>query len=139
MAVNKAKRSIHLTQPQPQQPQPQHARTALAVGPKPERPNLDANQEPTEQMPVRAHVYRSMADLNSGFEHVIEVLQTLQRIKHLPADSIKGVENQIAKIRAEANRDLMAVLSERELANASHFHGLCMEPENDIPHRAARP
>src|ERR1700740_468373 len=84
MAVNKSKRSIHLTQPEPRQPQPQ-------------RPNLNANQQGTEQMPVRAHVYRTIADMNGGFEHVIEVLQTLQKIKHLPADSIKGIENQIAR------------------------------------------
>jgi hypothetical protein len=126
MAVNKSKRSIHLAQPKLQQPQTQ-------------RPNLNVNQEPTEQMPVRAHVYRTIADMNGGFEHVIEVLQTLQKIKHLPADSLKGIENQIARIRAEANRDLMAVLSEREVANAGHFQSLCMEPGSDTTHRAARP
>lgn len=125
MAVNKSKRSIHLAQPQPQQAKPEH-------------PNLNVNQQPTEQMPVRAHVYRTIADMNGGFEQVIEVLQTLQKVKHLPADSIKGIENQIARIRAEANRDLMAVLSERELANAGHFGRLCMEPRSDTPHRAAR-
>jgi hypothetical protein len=130
MAVNKSKRSIHLTQPQPQ-----NAKHARAADHKPERPRL--NQEPTEQMPVRAHVYRTIADMNGGFEQVIEVLQALQKIKHLPADSIKEIENQIARIRAEANRDLMAVLSERELANAGHFQRLCMEPESDSPHPAA--
>jgi hypothetical protein len=119
MAVNKSKRSIHLAQQKPQQ------------APKPERPQLNGNQEPTEQMPVRAHVYRAIADMNGGFQHVIEVLQTLQKVKHLPADNIKGVENQIARIRAEANRDLMAVLSEREMANAGHFQRLSMEPGND--------
>jgi hypothetical protein len=133
MAVNKSKRSIHLAQPQPQ-----HAKTSRAADPKPERPNLNVNQEPTEQMPVRAHVYRTIADMNGGFEQVIEVLQALQKIKHLPADSIKGIENQTARIRAEANRDLMAVLSERELANASHFQRLCMEPGRDSPQLAER-
>ena len=111
MAVNKVKRSIHLAQPQPQQIQ---------------RPGL--TPEPTEQMPVRAHVYRTIAEMNGGFEHVIDALQTLEKIKHLPAESIHGIENQIARIRAETNRDLMAVLSERELANAGHFHRLCLEP-----------
>ena len=110
MAANKAKRSIHLAQPASQ------------------RSRLNANQEPTEQMPVRAHVYRTIAEMNGGFEHVIEALQTMQRIKHLPADSLNKIENEIALIRAEANRDLMAVLSERELANASHFQRLCLDP-----------
>ena len=131
MAVSKVKRSIHLAQPQPQREltappppppkKPQHAQ--------PQRPRL--NQEPTEQMPVRAHVYRTIAEMNGGFEHVIDALQTMQKIKHLPADSLSGIENQIALIRAEANRGLMAVLSERELANAGHFQRLAMEPEND--------
>ncbi|HEX3092342.1 MAG TPA: hypothetical protein VHW72_06955 [Candidatus Angelobacter sp.] len=115
MAANKVKRSIHLTQPQLQ-----NAKHARAADHKPERPRL--NQEPTEQMPVRAHVYRTIADMNGGFEQVIEVLQTLQKIKHLPADSIKKIENQI---------------SERELANAGHFGRLCMEPESDTPHPPA--
>ncbi len=133
MAVNKSKRSIHLTQPEPQ-----HTKTSRAARPKPERGQLNGNPEPAEPMPVRAHVYRAIADMNGGFEHVIEVLQTLQKIKHLPADSIKGIENQIARIRAEANRDLMAVLSERELANAGHFQRLCMEPGSDTPHAAGK-
>jgi len=132
MATNKVKRSIHRTQPQPQ-----HARTALALDRKPERPKLNANQETTEQMPVKAHVYRTIAEMNGGFEQVIEVLQALQKIKHLPVDDIKGIENQIARIRAEANRDLMAVLTERELANAGHFQRLCMEPEGETRHPAA--
>lgn len=116
MAVNKVKRSIHLAQPKPQQ----H-----------ERPRLNVNQEPVEQMPVRAHVYRTIADMNGGLEHAIEALQTMQKIKHLPADSIKGIENQIARIRAEANRELMTVLNEREAANAGHYRHLCIPPESD--------
>jgi hypothetical protein len=111
MAVNKAKRSIHLAQPQPRQPQ---------------RPRL--NQEPTEPQPVRAHIYRTIAEMNGGFEQAMEALQTLKKIKHLPGDSLGGIENQVARTRAEASRDLMAVLSERELANAGHFHRLCLEP-----------
>jgi hypothetical protein len=66
--------------------------------------------------------------MNGGLEQVIEALQTLKRIKHLPGESINWIENQIAQIRAEANRDLMAVLSDRELANVGHFHRLCLEP-----------
>lgn len=84
--------------------------------------------EPTEPQPVRAHVYRTIAEMNGGLEQVIEALQTLKRIKHLPGESINWIENQIAQIRAEANRDLMAVLSDRELANVGHFHRLCLEP-----------
>lgn len=123
MAVNKSKRSIHLTQPKPHQHQ---------------MPGLNVNQEPTEQMPVRAHVYRTIADMNGGFENAIEGLQTLLKINYLRSDSLTEIQNQICKVRALANRKLMAVLDEREAANAEHFQRLCMEPESDTPHRAAR-
>jgi hypothetical protein len=118
MAANKSKRSIHLAQPQPQQAktelQPEQA--------KPERPELNVNQEPTEQMPVRAHVYRAIADMNGGFENAIEGLQTLLKINYLRSDSLNEIQNQICQVRAQTNRELMAVLNEREGANAAHFN-----------------
>jgi len=45
MATNKAKRSIHLTQP---------------------------NHSPTELMPVKSHVYHAIAEFNAGLEKAIE-------------------------------------------------------------------
>src|SRR5690242_13985163 len=100
MAANKSKRSIHLAQPQPQQAktelQPEQA--------KPERPELNVNQEPTEQMPVRAHVYRAIADMNGGFENAIEGLQTLLKINYLRSDSLNEIQNQICQVRAQTNR-----------------------------------
>jgi hypothetical protein len=107
MAVNKSKRSIHLAQPQPQ------------------RPRL--NQE-SKQMPVRAHVYRTIADMNGGFEHATEGLQTLLKINYLRSDSLNEIQNLICRIRAEANRELITVLNAREAANAGHYGRLCVEP-----------
>jgi hypothetical protein len=104
MATNKAKRSIHLTQP---------------------------NHSPAEQMPVRAHVYRTMADVNGGFEHVIEGLQTLHKINYLHSDVLENMLNLVCRVRAQANLHLMAVLDERETANAGHYQQLCIEPEKD--------
>jgi len=139
MAVSKVKRSIHLAQPQHQRERrssnpeqilrPKYGLRISPAGSQPRqaRPHPRKAAQPTEQMPVRAHVYRTIAELNGGFEQIIEALQTMQRIKHLPADSLNGIENEIALIRAEANRDLMAVLSERELANAAYFRRLSME------------
>ena len=118
MAVIKSKRSIHLAQPQPQHP-------------KPERPGLNVNQEATEQMPVRAHVYRTIADMNGGFENAIVGLQTLLKINYLRSDSLTEIQNRICKVRALANRELIAVLDERECANESHFKRLCILPERD--------
>src|SRR6476660_3742228 len=107
MAANKVKRSIHLAQPTPQ------------------RPRLNPNQEPTEQMPVRAHVYRTIAEMNGGFEHALEGLETLIRINYLRSDSLAGIQNLISRVRADANRELITVLHEREVANAIHFERLC--------------
>ena len=108
MAANKAKLSIPLAQP--------------------ERPRL--NHEPAELMPVRAHVYRTIADMNGGFEHAIEGLQTLQKINYLRSDGLDGIHNLICRIRAQTNRELMIILNQREIANAGHFQHLCLEPEN---------
>jgi hypothetical protein len=116
MAVNKAKRSIHLAQPQPQH-----------RSPKPARPSL--HPEPAELMPVRAHVYRTIADMNGGLEHAIEGLQMLQKINYLRSDTLNGMHDLICRIRAQANQHLITALNEREMANASHFQRLGLEPD----------
>ena len=105
MATSKAKRSIHLTQPNP---------------------------SPAELMPVRAHVYRTIADVNGGFEHVIEGLQILQKIKYLRSDGLDQTLNLVCRIRAQANRELIAVIDQRETANTVHFQQLCRRTEKRI-------
>ena len=156
MAVSKVKRSIHLTQPAPQQ-----AKTRLAGGSEsqPQRPRLNPEQilrpkyglrispvgsqprqtrpharkaaQPAEQMPVRAHVYRTIAEMNDGFEHAVEGLQTLIKINYLRSDSLTGIQNLISRVRADANRELITVIHEREAANAGHFGRLCSELDGD--------
>jgi hypothetical protein len=108
MATSKAKRSIPPTQPK-----------------------THPNHPSAEQMPVRAHVYRTMADVNGGFEHVIEGLQTLQKINYVRSDSLDQILNMVCRIRAQANRQLIAVLDQRETANAGHFEHLCIESEQE--------
>jgi hypothetical protein len=99
MATNKAKRSIHLAQPQPQT---------------------------TDLMPVRAHAYRSLAEMNSGLEQAIHGLQELKKITCFSSsESLNGIYTLLSRIRAQANRETMAVLAERETANARHFQQLC--------------
>jgi hypothetical protein len=111
MASNKTKRSIHLTQP---------------------------NNSPTELMPVRAHVYRTIAEVNDGFEHAIEGLQTLLKINYLRSDSLGNMLNLVCRIRAQANRELIAVIDQRETDNAGHFQQLCIESEKDTGEAASR-
>ena len=105
MAENKAKRSFHQAQPE----------------------RLRTNPEPDELMPVRVHAYRALAELNAGFDKVIQDLTTLQRISYLNSESLAAMQDLVCGIRAQANRECLAVLAERESANAGHFDGLCME------------
>jgi hypothetical protein len=119
MATNKTKRSIHLAQPQPQ-----HAKNARAGDPKPA--HFDPNPQPAELMPVRAHAYRTLAEMNNGLEQAIQGLDTLKRISYLSSGSLHGIHSLLSRVRAQANRELMAVLAERETTNAEHFQQLCL-------------
>jgi hypothetical protein len=109
MATNKAKRSIHLAQPQAPQP------AALA--------------------PVKSHVYYAIAELNAGFEKAIQNMQTLQDNHLFGASGLSAMNRVLRGIRARANRQLMMALNQRETANAAHFQQLC-QPEE--PEKAAR-
>ena len=103
MATNKAKRSIHLAQPHPQT---------------------------KDLLPVRAHAYRSLAEMNSGLEQAIHGLQELKKITcFFSSENLHATYNLLSRIRAEVNRETMAVLAERETANARHFQQLCLESE----------
>ncbi len=103
MATRKVNRSIHLTQLQ-------H---------KPQLPEL---------MPVRANAYCTLGEMNTGLEQAIESLEKLVKIKYLSSDGLRGILNRLSLLRAQVNRELIAVLAERESINAKHFE-LCGEPE----------
>lgn len=116
MASNKAKRSIHLAQPQAQS--------------KPERrsPNPEtAANRPVALMPVKTHIYRAIAELNAGFEKVMQDIGNLKQINFFPSDPLTAMQDSIGVIRAQANREFMDVLSRREDANATHFEARCRE------------
>jgi len=105
MATNKAKRSIHLAQPQPQR---------------------------TDLKPVKAHAYRSLAEMNTGLEQAIQGLQALQKINFFSAESLHATYNLLSRIRAQANHEAVAVLAERETTNARYFQQLSVESERAI-------
>src|SRR6476469_3995238 len=108
MATNKAKRSIHLAQHHPQ-PKPQ----------------------PTEALPVGAHAYRCLAEMNNGLEQALHGLQELQKITYFSSsESLHGIHSLLSRIQAQATGKAMAVLIERETANARHFQRLCLESES---------
>jgi hypothetical protein len=100
MATHKTKRSIHLAQPQPN-PQPA-----------------------AKRMPVKARVYRAIADLNAGLELALQELNRLQQVDFLPSARFAAMYNVIGGLRAQANREFLDVLTQRETANIGHFECL---------------
>ena len=111
MATNKAKRPILLAQPKLQS----------------KRRSL--NPETAELMPVKARVYRAIAELNVGFEKVIQDLQTLGSIAFFRSNNVTAMRDLICRIRAQANREFTTTLQNREMANAGYFDRLCIEHE----------
>lgn len=105
MASHKAKRSILLAQPERLSPKPETA----------------------EAMPVKAHAYRAIGEMNTGFEMAIQSLQSIQKTNFFRSETLASIHDLICGIRAQANRELIAILSEREAANAGHFDRLCIE------------
>lgn len=132
MATNKAKRPILLAQPKPprrspnpeQILRPKHGLRISSAG-------SDARKaaQPAELMPVKARVYRAIAELNGGFEKVIQDLQTLGSIAFFRSDNMTAMRDLICRIRAQANREFTMTLQDREMANAGHFDRLCSEWE----------
>ena len=130
MASNKAKRPVLLAQPKPQ-----HAKYARAGGPGPQRHR--PSPEPAELLPVKAHAYRTIAELNSGFEKVAQELQTLGQISYFRSESVTAMHDLICRIRAQVNRECAMTLHDRETANAGHFDQLCLEREKTRPAAAS--
>ena len=114
MASNKAKRTIPLAQLQ---------RRSL-------------NTEPAELMPVKAHVYRAIAELNDGFEKVARDLQTLGRVSFFHPDRVTAMHDLISRVRAQANRDFMIAIHDREIANFGHFDRLCVQWDQETGDRS---
>jgi len=103
MASNKAKRSFHLAQTQ----------------------RLTSKSETAEALPVKAHVYRVIGEMNTGFETAIQSLQSIQRTNFIRSEKLASIHDLICGIRAQTNRELMSILNEREIANAAHFDRPC--------------
>jgi hypothetical protein len=113
MATNKAKRSIHLAQPQRRSP---NRRTL--------------NNEPAALTPVKSHVYYAIAELNAGLEKAIQNLQALQDNHLFGASGLAEMNHILRAIRARANRHLTTAINQRETANTGHFQQLCLGPQN---------
>jgi hypothetical protein len=107
MATSKAKRPILLAQPKPQ-----HKRRST---------NPKTNSDPAGAMPIKAHVYRAIGEMNGGFETVVQELHTLSQVSFLRPARVTAMRELICRLRAEANRDFTMAMHEREKANAGYF------------------
>jgi hypothetical protein len=118
MATSKAKRPIPLAQPQ-------RYKTNPSTNPKTSSPKLNSQTNPRTNpdsaglMPVKVHVYRAIAELNAGFEKVVQELQTLERVSFLRSGNVSALRELIRRVRAEANRDFTVAMHDREKANAA--------------------
>jgi len=103
MAVLKAKRSNPLAQHKAQ-PKPQHANPAP---PTRRRPNPLATPQ----------LYDVLNNLNRGYGTVLvsldnlELMNTATRPEVLPAECLHDLRNRTEELRAQANRELLAVLT----------------------------
>lgn len=111
MATNKAKRPILLAQP------------------KRHKSNRKTKANPTELMPVKAYVYRAIAELNGGFEKVVQELQTLRSVNYFNRERVADMRDLICRIRARANRDFTTAMREREKVNAGYFERMRLAAE----------
>ena len=110
MATNKVKRTISAAQPRRRRPHPV--------------------TNPEIITPVKAHIYKTIGELNGGFERVLQDLSTLGRISLFRANGLTATHSLISKIRAQVNRELSQTLHDREVANVGHFERLCSETES---------
>jgi hypothetical protein len=78
-------------------------------------------------MPVKAHVYRAIAELNNGFEKVIQDLHTIGGISFLRSEHLSSMRDLICRVRAQANREFIMALHDREIANVDYFARLCIQ------------
>ena len=75
-------------------------------------------------MPVKAHIYHSLAELNAAFDTVINEFGNLKQINYICSEPLTAMYHQLLRIRAQADREITAVLHERETGNANHFENL---------------
>ena len=75
-------------------------------------------------MPVKAHVYHSLAELNAAFDKVISQFGHLKQINYFCSEPLTAMYHALLRIRAQANHEFTTVLGERETANANHFENL---------------
>ena len=67
---------------------------------------------------MKAHVYRSIAELNTGFEKVVQELQTLGGNGLFRSSGLGAMRELICRMRAQANRDFALAIHHCENMSA---------------------
>jgi hypothetical protein len=88
---------------------------------------------------VKGATYRALAEMHAGFEKVIHELGTLSRTSFLRSDALTAIYEQLWQIRAQAFREVLSTLGQRETANAAHYERLCSEHGGSIQPPATLP
>jgi hypothetical protein len=107
MAANKVRRSVRMDRPT-------HRLSHVDLKP---------------ETPVKAHVYRTIGELNVGFEKVLHDLQTLAGLSLFRSNGLATTHSLISRIRAQVNQQLSQTLHEREVASKDHFDRLCADSD----------
>src|SRR5437899_9648724 len=125
MATNKAKRSIHLAQPQRRSSNTEQilrSKYGLRISPAGSQPlqtRLHARktaQPAAGLMPVKAHIYRAIAEWNGGLEEAMQSLKKLQQVNFLPSSHLAAMYHTVSGLRAQATRNLLAIRTQPETA-----------------------
>ena len=87
---------------------------------------------PLQLQPIQSSVYQLLFELNAGFEAIIRHLEALQEVEFLRDERLTALRDLICRSQAEANRDFMETLMEREMSNAAWFDHLCIRWERQI-------
>ena len=90
----------------------------------------NSSHAPDTPMPIKTHVYRTIAELNGGFEKVLNDLKTLGQVSFFRSLSANSLHCQLSRIRAQVNREFALTLYDREMANAGYFERLCHQLES---------
>jgi len=57
-------------------------------------------------MPVKAHIYHSLAELNAAFDTVINQFGNLKQLSYFRSEPLTVMYHVLLRIRAQANREL---------------------------------
>jgi hypothetical protein len=110
------------------------------------RSNPPAQSQPKPQRfdshhQLKADLFEALRHLNRGYGVALSAFDRLESKDHLytprafSARFLQDYRNRTEALRAQANRDLLQLLAEREEYEANRFRHLCAAPKSAKPKR----